>query len=120
MICGPMFSGKSEELIRRLRRARIVTSYPDGLAHEVAYEFAASRTYSLVYTYDHAARAVAWAPRVGLRDAVRGSARFDAEDAGTRVTYTTEDGHGRTEAERAIDDPDALLDSFARWMGAIR
>ena len=23
VICGPMFSGKSEELIRRLRRARI-------------------------------------------------------------------------------------------------
>jgi len=23
VVCGPMFSGKSEELIRRLRRARI-------------------------------------------------------------------------------------------------
>ena len=103
-----------------LRRARVVTSYPDGLAHEVAYEFAASRTYSLVYTYDAAARAVAWAPRIGLRDAVRGSARFDAEDDGTRVTYATEDGLGRTAAERAIDDPRELLASFARWMTATR
>ncbi|MBK9034507.1 MAG: SRPBCC family protein [Myxococcales bacterium] len=103
-----------------LRRARVVTSYPGGLAHEVAFEFAASRTYSLVYSYDVEARAVSWAPRMGQRDAVRGSARFDAEDHGTRVTYTTEDGDGRTAADRALDAPHALLESFVRWMVAAR
>jgi len=28
IVCGPMFSGKSEELIRRLRRARIARKRP--------------------------------------------------------------------------------------------
>jgi hypothetical protein len=99
-----------------LRKAVVIATYADGLPLEVAYEFATSRTYSLVYRYDLDARAVAWEPRIGKRDAVRGSARFNAEDAGTRVTYATEDGVGRTAAERAIDDPRALLDAFARWM----
>ena len=102
-----------------LRRARVVTTGADGLPLEVAFEFAASRTYSLVYRYDVAGRAVSWEPRVGLRDAVRGGARFDAEDGGTRVTYTTEDA-GRSEAERALDDPERLLAAFAAWMRGAR
>lgn len=99
-----------------LRRVRIVAVLPDGLASEVAFEFSTSRTYSLVYRYDLAARTVAWEPRIGLRDAVRGSARFDAEDGGTRVTYTTEEGESRSAAERLVDDPHVLLEAFARWM----
>ncbi|HVV84901.1 MAG TPA: SRPBCC family protein, partial [Kofleriaceae bacterium] len=102
-----------------LRRARVVATHDDGLAREVAFEFATSRTYSLVYTYDAAARQVSWAPRIGQRDAVRGSARFDPEDGGTRVTYTLEPAVGRTAAEVAQDDPQALLDAFARWMSRV-
>lgn len=99
-----------------LRRARVVATLPDGLPLEVAFEFATSRTYSLVYTYDVAARAVTWSPRIGQRDAVRGSARFDAEDDGTRVTYTLEASDGRSPAEVALGEPHALLDAFARWV----
>lgn len=99
-----------------LRRARVVATHPDGLPLEVAYEFAASRTYTLVYAYDHEALVVTWSPRVGQRDAVRGTARFSAEDSGTRVTYTVEASPGRSDAERDSDDPHALLDAFARLM----
>ncbi len=103
-----------------LRRVRIVATFPDGLASEVAFEFATSRTYSLVYRYDREARAMWWEPRMGQRDAVRGSARFDGEDGGTRVTYTTEEGESRSAAERAVDDPTVLLEAFARWMARTR
>ena len=103
-----------------LRRVRVVATMPDGLPLEVAFEFAASRTYSLVYTYDVDARVVTWSPRMGQRDAVRGSARFDAEDGGTRVTYTLESSSARAPAERHDDDPVVLLDAFAQWMGRIR
>ncbi len=103
-----------------LRRAWTVATFPDGLPREVAFEFAASRTYSLVYRYDLEARAMWWEPRLGTRDAVRGSARFDAVDGGTHVTYTTEEGEGRSAAERLVDDPQVLLEAFARWMARTR
>ena len=124
-----------------LRRAWTVATFADGLPREVAFEFAASRTYSLVYRYDLEARAMWWEPRIGQRDAVRGSARFDAEDGGpdrptpspgvsaepgpatvrwTRVTYTTEEGESRSAAERLVDDPQVLLEAFARWMARTR
>lgn len=103
-----------------LRRARVVATRPDGLPLEVAFEFAASRTYSLVYTYDVAARAVSWAPRMGQRDAVSGSARFDEEDGGTRVVYALEASAARSEAERHDDDPRVLIEAFAAWMARTR
>jgi uncharacterized protein YndB with AHSA1/START domain len=103
-----------------LRRARVVATHPDGLPLEVAFEFAASRTYSLVYQYDLAARTVSWSPRVGLRDAVRGSVRFDDDDGGTRVTYALESTGPRSPAEQHGDDPVALLDAFAAWMTRAR
>lgn len=95
-----------------LRRARVVATGDDGLAREVAFEFAASLTYSLVYSYEAAAREVRWEPRVGRRDAVSGRARFEPEDAGTRVYYTAD--------ERADGDHDALLAAFQRWMERVR
>src|SRR2546422_8613157 len=48
VVCGPMFSGKSEELIRRLRRAKIarqkVVIFKNGLddRHANAYEYVVS------------------------------------------------------------------------------
>lgn len=98
-----------------LRRARIVATDAQGRAQEVAFEFAASRTYSLVYAYEDDARRVSWSSRLGQRDGVAGWARFDGEDGGTRVTYATTDGAGRTADERAIDEPRQLLAAFARW-----
>ena len=68
-----------------------------------------------VTAYDDDARAVSWTARLGQRDGVAGWARFDAEDGGTRVTYATTDGAGRTADERAIDEPRQLLAAFARW-----
>ncbi len=99
-----------------LRRARVVASRPDGLPLEVAFEFATSRTYTLVYEYDIEARTVRWSPRTGLRDAVSGSARFEAAAGGTRVTYALEASDARSAADRDIDDPQPILDAFARWM----
>ena len=115
--CWKQFTDASRLLgwVPGLRRARVIASHPDGLPLEVAFEFAASRTYSLVYTYDREALVVSWSPRVGQRDAVSGSAGFAAEDGGTRVTYRA-DAPGRTDAERAVDDPQVLLDAFAVWM----
>jgi len=91
-----------------MRRARVIAAGPDGLAREVSFEFAASLTYSLVYTYDVDAREVRWEPRVGRRDAVRGVARFNLEDDGTRVVCSLD--------ERTDGELDALLAAFRRWM----
>jgi hypothetical protein len=97
-----------------LRRARVIATNPDGLPLEIQFEFSTSLIYSLVYTYDAAAREVRWEPRAGKRDAVRGFARFDPFDEGTRITYSVEHGGGRSTAEQ--DAPHALLDAFAKWM----
>ncbi len=46
VICGPMFSGKSEELIRRLRRAKIaqqsVITFKPNIDHRYGLEYVAS------------------------------------------------------------------------------
>jgi uncharacterized protein YndB with AHSA1/START domain len=91
-----------------LRRARVVAAGDDGLAREVSFELGTSLTYSLVYSYDDAEREVRWEPRVGRRDAVRGVARFLAEDDGTRVVCSLD--------ERTAGELDALLAAFRRWM----
>jgi len=95
-----------------LRKADVIGRNADGTAVEVSFEFDRSLIYSLVYTYDRAAMEVRWEPRVGRRDAVRGSARFHPEDGGTRVVCTLDE---RTEGEAV-----ALLAAFARWMSETR
>ncbi|MDB4960001.1 MAG: hypothetical protein JWO36_7570 [Myxococcales bacterium] len=99
-----------------LRRARVITIGVDGLPTEIQFEFSESLTYSLTYTYDVAAREVRWEPRAGKRDAVRGFARFDAFDHGTRVTYGLEQGQGRTPMDKVIGDLQALVGAFVRCM----
>lgn len=101
-----------------LRRATVIASNDAGLPREIHFEFSASLTYSLVYTYDVAAREVRWEPRLGGRDAVRGFARLAPDERGTRITYGLEPGGGRSEADRALGDPDALVAAFVAWMHA--
>ena len=97
-----------------LRRAQVIQKNADGLASEILFEFGASRTYSLVYTYDVAKREVRWEPRANKRDAVAGFARFDAFDSGTRVTYGLANHTGVTE----LGELDNLLAAFGAWMSA--
>jgi uncharacterized protein YndB with AHSA1/START domain len=99
-----------------LRRARVVATDDTGLPREIQFEFSTSLVYSLVYTYDGAAREVRWEPRLGKRDGVRGFARVDPFDEGSRITYALEPGDGRSPADRALGDLDALVAAFARWM----
>jgi uncharacterized protein YndB with AHSA1/START domain len=96
-----------------LRSTRVIATNADGTPLEIQFEFAESRMYTLVYEYDHAAREVRWEPRLGKRDAVRGSAKFDPFDEGTRVTYTFEHTGG---AQPAPGSSQELLDAFTRWM----
>src|SRR5213075_2102676 len=78
-----------------LRRANVIALDDAGLPREIHFEFSTSLTYSLVYTYDVAAYEVRWEPRLGGRDAVRGFARLESFDEGTRITYGLEPGGGR-------------------------
>lgn len=100
-----------------LRKARVVASYPTGLAREITFEFASSLVYSLVYTYD-APREIRWTPGLGARDAVRGFARIEPHESGTRLTYGLEPGHARTPKDRATSSPDAIVAEFTAWMHA--
>ncbi len=95
-----------------LRRAQVIQTNADGLPSEILFEFGASRTYSLVYTYDVAKREVHWQPRANKRDAVAGFARFEPLDSGTRVTYGLQNQVGATDAAEL----DALLAAFATWV----
>lgn len=99
-----------------LRRARVIQSGADGLPVEILFEFGASRTYSLVYTYDVAKREVRWEPRANKRDAVAGFARFDAFDEGTRVTYGLANTTGGTE----LDQLHELVAAFGSWMATAK
>jgi hypothetical protein len=99
-----------------LRRAIVVALDDAGLPREISFEFSTSMTYSLVYTYDVAAFEMRWEPRFGGRDAVRGFARLEPLDEGTRITYGLEPGSGRSEADRALGDLDALVAAFVSWM----
>lgn len=95
-----------------LRRAQVIQVGADGLPVEILFEFGASRTYSLVYTYDVAKREVRWEPRANKRDAVAGFARFDELDNGTRVTYGLSNHAGNTNLAELHD----LLAAFGSWM----
>ncbi|MEO7096055.1 MAG: SRPBCC family protein [Polyangiales bacterium] len=100
-----------------LRKARVISLDASELPLEILFEFGPSLTYSLVYTYDAAAREVTWQPRTGRHDAVAGFARFDAVDGGTQITYGLAHGDGRSPSETALGDIAALVASFARWIG---
>jgi hypothetical protein len=103
-----------------LRRARVISTTADGLPGEIHFEFSTSLTYTLVYTYDAAARELRFEPRLGKRDGVRGFARVEPFDEGARLTYGLEPGDGRSSADRALGDLDALVAAFATWMHAER
>jgi hypothetical protein len=98
-----------------LRKAEVVARRPDGLALEASFELT-SLTYSLAYDYDLDALEVTWTPRTGTRDAVRGFARFDAQDGGTLVTYGLELGPGRKASDTALEQAGALLAAFKRFV----
>ncbi len=99
-----------------LREALLIEAREDGLPREIQFEFGAELIYSLVYAYDVDAHVVRWEPRPGEHGAVRGFARFEAEGDGTRVTYALEHETGRKAIDRAFDDPEQLVEAFARWM----
>ena len=99
-----------------LRRAQVIRLGADGLPTEILFEFGASRTYTLVYTYDHAAREVRWQPGTGKLDAVAGFARFEPLDGGTSLTYGLEHHDGSAE----ITEVQALVAAFGRWMQSAR
>ncbi len=99
-----------------LRSATVISTGAMGLPREILFEYAQSRTYTLIYDYNLAAHEVQWSPQLGKRDAVSGHARFEAVDGGTRMEYALEQGDGRSEAERALGGLDALVEAFAAWM----
>jgi len=104
-----------------LRRATVIALDANGHAAEVHFEFAASRNYTLLYTYDHELFEVRWEPRMGKRDAVRGFARFEVDPAysdelHTVMTYGLEQGAARTDAEAELGDPGLIVAAFASWL----
>ncbi|HEY5922583.1 MAG TPA: SRPBCC family protein [Kofleriaceae bacterium] len=101
-----------------MREAELVEFDRDGLPYEVRFTYAAGLIYSLHYTYDVAEHVVRWEPVEieGERGGVRGFARFEPTDDGTRFTYALEHDQGRKAAERALDNPQQLAEAFARWM----
>lgn len=103
-----------------LRRARVITQDDRGMPAEILFEFGASLTYSLVYTYDHTTREVTWQPRAGKRDAVAGFAKFEPAEGGTRFTYALAQGDNRSAADKGLGDLTALVTAFARWVAEDR
>jgi hypothetical protein len=101
-----------------LRRMRVVDHPAGELPREILFEFAASLTYSLVYTYDAPRREVRWEPRVGRRDGVSGFARVDAAGDGARLTYSLEQGTARTAGDLVLGGPHAVVTAFVRWIEA--
>ena len=99
-----------------LRRAVVIASGPFNMPAEIHFEFSASLTYTLVYTYDLEAREVRFEPRLGKRDGVRGFARIGPHEGGARLEYGLEVGDARSQADRELGDLDALVASFAKWM----
>jgi len=103
-----------------LRRAVVIASGPFNLPAEIHFEFSTSLTYTLVYTYDLEAREVRFEPRLGRRDGVRGFARLEPAEGGTRLEYGLEEGEGRSASDRELGDLDALVASFVKMMTSDR
>lgn len=101
-----------------LREATLVEFDVTGLPYEVRFNYAGGLTYSLHYTYDLDEHVVRWEPveNESERGGVRGFARFEQAEGGTRFTYALEHDAGRKAAERALDNPQQLAQAFARWM----
>jgi hypothetical protein len=98
-----------------LRRTRVIALDEAKRPREIQFEFAASRTYTLIYTYSDE-HEMHWEPRLGRRDAVRGFARVEASDQGTNLTYGLEHGAARSKAENELGDLQEVVASFVRWM----
>jgi hypothetical protein len=99
-----------------LRKADLVEFDVTGLPYEVRFGYAAGLMYSLRYTYDLDQFVVRWEPVESERGGVRGFARFEEVEGGTKFTYALEHDQGRKAAERALDNPQTLVEAFARWM----
>ena len=103
-----------------LRRAVVIAIGPFNLPAEIHFEFSTSLAYTLVYTYDLAAREMRFEPRLGKRDGVKGFARVEPFDEGTRLQYGLEAGEARTSADRALGNVESLVAAFTNWMNAER
>jgi uncharacterized protein YndB with AHSA1/START domain len=101
-----------------LQTAELVEFDVEGLPSEVRFTYAGGLIYSLGYTYAPAEHVVRWEPVENdeERGGVRGFARFEPVPNGTRFTYALEHDQGRKAAERALDNPQTVVESFARWM----
>lgn len=102
-----------------LREAHLVEFDVEGLPYEIRFLYAGGLQYSLRYTYDTENWVLRWEPvdEDGKRGGVRGFARFDEhEGGGTQLTYALEHDKGRKAAERALDNPQQLVDAFANFM----
>jgi hypothetical protein len=94
-----------------LKKARVVREDMQGRPLEVSYEFGEMLSYALVYAYDDAARRVRWVPSAGVRDAVSGSASFEAAPGGCRFTYQLESLRGR-----APTHEQDVAQAFTAWV----
>lgn len=101
-----------------LKEAHLIEFDIEGLPAEIRFEYAAGLHYVLQYTYDSEHWVLRWEPvdEDGKRGGVRGFARFDEVEGGTQVTYALEHDKGRKAAERALDNPQQLVDAFANFM----
>jgi uncharacterized protein YndB with AHSA1/START domain len=101
-----------------LQAADLVARTAADLPLQIRFRYVAGLTYSLRYTYDIAQRVVRWEPvdEDGQAGGVRGFARFAPVAGGTELTYALEHAAGRRAAERALDSPELLLETFARFM----
>ena len=100
-----------------LTRAQTITM-SRGLPGEVHFEFG-THAYTLVYSYDVAAREVRWHPKIGALGGVSGFAQFEgAPGGGTLVTYGIAQGVARSDAESKLGDPHVLMTAFAAWLTA--
>ncbi len=100
-----------------LRRARVVTRDAQGRPSEVSFELGSKLSYTLSYRYDDQ-RGVAWEPRAGRKDAVRGQATFEPEGDGCRMTYTVEPA--QASRDRPEEDAARIVAAFAAWLRRAR
>lgn len=99
-----------------LRSATVVRRTDDGLPLEVSFEFGRTLSYTLVYEYDAPAYTASWQPRIGGRDAVSGSVRFEADGEGCAMTYDLEPSATPAPRERSEDDAERAVAAFAAFM----